>query len=49
MFAALSLALEGETALIGTNHEGLLLWRLGTRELRQAVVPADAPHGGDAR
>jgi hypothetical protein len=34
-----SLALEGETALIGTNQAGLLLWRLGTQEMRQASVP----------
>jgi hypothetical protein len=34
-----SLALEGETALIGTNQAGLLLWRLNTREMRQALVP----------
>lgn len=33
-----ALALEGETSLIGTNA-GLLLWKLGTPELHQVLVP----------
>ena len=37
-FYVFNLAMGGDTALISTN-EGLLLWKLGTRELQLVRVP----------